>query len=248
MKDLLEMSVKYLKYDDPIKIEKESKSTKGTTIVRVIGEIRKDLNATAVYKKESKESFFDHPIYHLFPSKNITIKKAEYISYVSKGTNEEDILTCLKKIENVISNIYLNDTCKDTSFSEDLLSLFMEICRQVTILNYDIGVLLKQVFNYKLHLLNRYHKLFKSSLTLNIKKQLSQEKILANLKNEIQKKKKIISSLKTETIEVEEIIEKETINTEKELSEMNAIYQNKTEKLKKNNQRKKEEFTRILKS
>lgn len=249
MKDFLEPYVKFLKYDEPIRIEKEKKSTKETTMVRVIGELRKDLNVTALYKKDSKESFFNHPIYELFPSKTVIIKKAEHVSFVSKGTNDEDIIRCLKKIDDVISHMYLSDsTCIDDVFAEDLLSLFMEICRQVTVLNYDIGVLLKQVFNYKLYLLNRYRKLFKSSLTFNINKQLSHAKILTNLKNEIQKKKEIINSLKTETIDVEEIIQKETINAEKVLSEMNTVYQNQIDKLKKNNQRKKEEFTRILQS
>lgn len=250
MKDFLEVCLKDLKYDEPIRIEKRKKKSTGeTTMIRLIGELRKGLNSTTFYSKDIKDPFFDHPIYQMFPSKTVTIKNVEHVSYVSKVTNDEDITMCLKKIENVISNIYLGDTAyQDVFFSEDLLSLFMEICRQVAVLNYDIGVLLKHVFNYKLCLLNQYHRLFKSALHTNINKQLSHDKLLKGLKTEIENKKKITNSLKNETIDVDEEIANETITTERKLSEMNIIYQNKTENLKKNNQRKKEEFTRIIRS
>lgn len=259
MKDYLETYCKYLKYDNAIKVENEEKKKKNCkrkndnklikdqNIVRVINEIQKNINSNISYKRDSKDTFFNDPIYQLFPSKSVTVKKTEHISYVCRTTDEEDVTKCLKRIYDIISNMYSeNFLIKNISCFDDLLNVFIELCRQVAVISFDRGYVLKELFNYKVMLLNKYEKLFKSSLAFNLKKQVKQAEIINNMKKEIENKKNRIHSLKMEIINTEEMIENETINVEKEISEINIIYQNKIDKLKRNNQRKKEEFIRIL--
>ncbi|CRH03934.1 dynein-associated protein, putative [Plasmodium relictum] len=255
MRDYLVKYDKYLKYDVSIIVEneeeknknlKDEKNTKDKNIVRVIEEIRKNLKSNVPYKNDSKNIFFNDPIYHFFPSKSTKIKNVESISYVSRVANKEDTLICIKKIYEVIANMYAENFVIKEDFLNDLLNIFMELCRQVSVMCFQRGFILKQLFNYNVMLLNQYHKLVKSSLTFNIKKQIKQNEILNNLGNEIEIKRNAINSLKMKIISTEEMIESETINAKKELSEVNIVYQNKIDKLKKNNQRKKDEFTRIL--
>ncbi|KOB88954.1 hypothetical protein PFDG_03963 [Plasmodium falciparum Dd2] len=209
MKDYLGEYNKYLKYENPIIIEKEDeknvhskddKTMKDKNIVRVIEEIRKNLKSNVLYKNDSKSVLFNDPIYYIFPSKCIKVKKAEHISYVSRVTNDEDIVLCLKRIYEVLSNMY----SKNMIIKEE------------------------------------------SSLAFNLKKQMKQNDILNNFHKEIEKKNNSINSLTKEIINTEEMMEQEKINSEKEIAEVNIIYQNKIDKLKKNNQRKKDEFTRLL--
>ncbi|ETW34125.1 hypothetical protein PFTANZ_05168 [Plasmodium falciparum Tanzania (2000708)] len=118
--------------------------------------------------------------------------------------------------------------------------------KQISVTCFQRGLLLKQLFNYNIMLLFEYHKLVKSSLAFNLKKQMKQNDILNNFHKEIEKKNNSINSLTKEIINTEEMMEQEKINSEKEIAEVNIIYQNKIDKLKKNNQRKKDEFTRLL--
>ncbi|CRG95722.1 dynein-associated protein, putative [Plasmodium gallinaceum] len=255
MRDYLVKYNKYLKYDISLIIEnedeknknlKDEKNMKDKNIVRVIEEIRKNLKSNILYKNDNKNVFFNDPIYQFFPSKCTKEKNVESISYVSRVANEEDTLICLRKIYEVIANMYAENFVIKKEFLDDLLNIFMELCRQVSVMCFQRGFLLKKLFNYNVMLLNQYHKLVKSSLVFNIKKQIKQNEILSNLNNEIEIKRNAINSLKIKIINTEEMIENETINAEKELSEVNMIYQNKIDKLKKNNQRNKDEFTRIL--
>ncbi|SBT72308.1 dynein-associated protein, putative [Plasmodium malariae] len=258
MKDYLAECNKYLKYDNPIVIEneaeeeekgknlKDEKKIKDKNIVRIIQEIRKNLKSNMLYKNDNKNVFFNEPIYNIFPMKNIKEKKMEYIFYVSRSTSEDDVLTCLRKINEIIFAMYTKSLVIKKEFLDDLLNVFMELCRQVSVSCFQRGNLLKQLFNYNIMLLTHYHKLVQSSLELNLKKQIKQNSSLSALRNEIEIKKDAINSLKNEIVKTEDMIENEKINSEKELSEVNIIYQNKIDKLKKNNQRKKDDFTRIL--
>ncbi|SBT78861.1 dynein-associated protein, putative [Plasmodium ovale] len=255
MKDYLFGHNKYLKYDTPLIIEnegeknknvKDEKNMKEKNIVRVIQEIRKNLKSNILYKKDNKNGIFSEPIYNLFPVKCIKEKKVELISYVSRLTNEEDILSCLKKIYEIISSMYAKNLVIKEEFLDDLLSVLMELCRQVSVMSLQRGLVLKQLFNYNIMLLIHYHKLVKSSLTFNLKKQARQDDTLEKLRDEIEEKRNAIKSLKNEIVETEEMIENERLKAEQELSEVKIIYQNKIEKLKKNNQRKRDDFTRIL--
>ncbi|SBS87467.1 dynein-associated protein [Plasmodium ovale curtisi] len=291
MKDYLFGHNKYLKYDTPLIIEndgeknknvKDEKNMKEKNIVRVIQEIRKNLKSNILYKKDNKNAIFSEPIYNLFPVKCIKEKKVELISYVSRLTNEEDVLSCLKKIYDIISCMYAKNLVIKEEFLDDLLSVLMELCRQVSVMSLQRGVVLKQLFNYNIMLLIHYHKLVNgntlrryfrltllcsffhrppfltlttstlsaksttSSLTFNLKKQAKQDDTLEKLREEIEEKRNAINSLKNEIVETEEMIENERLKAERELSEVKIIYQNKIEKLKKNNQRKRDDFTRIL--
>ncbi|KNC37105.1 dynein-associated protein [Plasmodium falciparum RAJ116] len=216
MKDYLGEYNKYLKYENPIIIEKEDeknvhskddKTMKDKNIVRVIEEIRKNLKSNVLYKNDSKSVLFNDPIYYIFPSKCIKVKKAEHISYVSRVTNDEDIVLCLKRIYEVLSNMYSKNMIIKEEYLNELLNILTELCRQ---------------------------------------KQMKQNDILNNFHKEIEKKNNSINSLTKEIINTEEMMEQEKINSEKEIAEVNIIYQNKIDKLKKNNQRKKDEFTRLL--
>ncbi|SOV18869.1 dynein-associated protein, putative [Plasmodium gaboni] len=255
MKDYLGEYNKYLKYENPIIIEKEDeknvhskddKTMKDKNIVRVIEEIRKNLKSNVLYKNDSKSVIFNDPIYYLFPSKCIKVKKAEHISYVSRVTNDEDILLCLKRIYEVLSNMYSKNMIIKEEYLNELLSISTELCRQISVTCFQRGYLLKQLFNYNIMLLFEYHKLVMSSLAFNLKKQMKQNDILNNFHKEIEKKNNSINSLTKEIINTEEMMEQEKINSEKEIAEVNIIYQNRIDKLKKNNQRKKDEFTRLL--
>ncbi|KAI4835793.1 dynein light chain [Plasmodium brasilianum] len=262
MKDYLAECNKYLKYDNPIVIEneaeeeekgknlKDEKKIKDKNIVRIIQEIRKNLKSNMLYKNDNKNVFFNEPIYNIFPMKNIKEKKMEYIFYVSRSTSEDDVLTCLRKINEIIFAMYTKSLVIKKEFLDELLNVFMELCRQTrgsgihaTTSNSNEKIYLNALFISLLLLLK---KMFRSSLELNLKKQIKQNSSLSALRNEIEIKKDAINSLKNEIVKTEDMIENEKINSEKELSKVNIIYQNKIDKLKKNNQRKKDDFTRIL--
>ncbi|CDU85078.1 dynein light chain, putative [Plasmodium yoelii] len=256
MKDNLVKYNKYLKYDNPIIIEnnegsnknsKDEKNMKEKNIVRVIEKIRKNLKSSILYKNGNKNIYlFNDPIYDIFPIKYYNEKKTEYISYVSKLTNDDDIFLCLKKIFECTTNIYSNYMIIKDEHLEELLSIFMEICRQVSTISFPRGILLKQLFNYNVIVLIHYHKLVKSSITFNLKKQTKQNDTLNNYINQIEAQKKQINDLKNSVLLTEQIIQTEKTNFQKELSKETLIYENKIDKLKKANQRKKDDFTRIL--
>ncbi|CAD2106952.1 hypothetical protein YYG_00888 [Plasmodium vinckei petteri] len=256
MKDHLVKYDKYLKYDNPIIVEdseinnknlKDEKNVKEKNIIRVIQKIRKNLKSNMLYKNGNKNIYiFNNPIYDIFPIKYSTEKKTEYISYVSKLTNEDDILFCLKKIFEHTTNMYSKYMIIKDESLEELLSIFMEVCRQVSVISLSRGILLKQLFNYNVVLLAHYHKLVKSSIAFNLKKQTKQNDILNNYINQIEAKKKQINDLKNSVLLTEEIIQTEKTNFQTELSKETLMYENKIDKLKKANQRKKDDFTRIL--
>ncbi|VWU51860.1 dynein-associated protein, putative [Hepatocystis sp. ex Piliocolobus tephrosceles] len=254
MKDCLIEYNKYLKYDNPIIIENEEKKKKNsknervlteTNIVRVIQEIRKNFRSNIMYKTDKKNIIFNDPIFYIFPIKYIKEKKLEHVFYVARTTSEDEVLLRLKQINETIANLYSKNLIIKEEFLEELLHIFMELCRQVCVLNFPKGVVLKQLFNYTIMLLRHYHKLVKSSLAFNLKKQTKQSEILNNYRSEIENKKNKINSLKIQIMQTEEMIKNEKINAEISLSETNIQYQNKIEKLKKNNQRKEDAFTRL---
>ncbi|GAW83013.1 dynein-associated protein [Plasmodium gonderi] len=256
MQDYLSEYNKDLKYDNCIIVEHEEEKNKNAkdescvkdkNIVRVIQEIRKKLRSNVLYKNENKSALFNVPIYNLFPFKCVKGKKEDHIYYVCRTTNEEDVLICLKKIKEIISKIYIKNMLIEKEFLDDLFSVFMELCRQVSVKCFQRGVLLKHLFNYNIILLFHYHKLVKSSLAFNLKKEIKRNNTINNLQTQIDKKKEATKSLKNEILKTYQLIENEKKNAQWEMSEVNIIYQNKIDKLKKNNQRRRDEFTRLLK-
>ncbi|EDL47025.1 dynein-associated protein, putative [Plasmodium vivax] len=255
MKDYLEGHNKYLKYDNCIlveheeeesKIAKEENCVKDKNIVRVIQEIRKNIRSNVLYKNDGKNALFNEPLYNMFPLKCVRDKKVDQISYVCRVTSEEDATACLKKIQDIVSKMYAQNMLIEKDFLEDLLSVFMELCRQVSVTCFQRGSLLRQLFNYNSMLLFHYHKLVRSSLTFNLKKEIKRSHTMSELRQEMERKKEAINSLRSEILDTDRLIEEERANAEREMSEVNIIYQNKIDKLKKNNQRKRDEFTRLL--
>ncbi|SBT01480.1 dynein-associated protein, putative [Plasmodium malariae] len=86
--------------------------------------------------------------------------------------------------------------------------------------------------------------MFRSSLELNLKKQIKQNSSLSALRNEIEIKKDAINSLKNEIVKTEDMIENEKINSEKELSKVWPLRNSakmEEEKKKKGKKKKKKE-------